>query len=496
MKKKIKIGKCVIFMIVGVIIWFGIEKVLAEPNISGWDNNAFSKVYKYSENYDAIFLGTSMSVTNISSEELYMNYGIRSLTLGSPEQPTYLTYYFLKEALNYQNPKVVIFDIESLFYAKENIENRIKENEYQYVHFLLDGMKNSSSKKGAIEDAKKIVSDINEWDYWSPMYNNHAKWENLSKSNFVNTENKSLMNGNLMLFDFDENSDRNMDIYEIENTGEVEQIDSINIQYFEKIVDICKEKKIKLLLVRGKRQIDWDWKKYNTIQKLSNEYGLEYIDINLLENEIGFNSKYDSADGSHLNILGAQKWTSYLGKQLVNFIAENSIEKKIDKNFYKEEQRYDSLIQSIELKKRLYESLDREALFNVINEIVNDNKYGICIWGRKEVFDELEEDISQMLPGLEISESDTGGLYYVNNTFPIQIEYDELNDRNSISINKKNITINQNGLNIIIYDKNNDLIIYNTFFDINVDRMKTVCRVNNSGTLQKEIEGNKWINIY
>ena len=100
-----------------------------------------------------------MAVINISNEELYLNYGISSMTLGEPEQPLFLTYYTLKEALNYQNPKVVLFDIQSLFYSEQFIKEKFLSDERHYIHFSLDGMRNIKIKKMALEEAKKYKTE-------------------------------------------------------------------------------------------------------------------------------------------------------------------------------------------------------------------------------------------------------------------------------------------------------------------------------------------------
>lgn len=107
------------------------------------------------------------------------------MTLGEPEQPLFLTYYTLKEALNYQNPKVVLFDIQSLFYSEQFIKEKFLSDERHYIHFSLDGMRNIKIKKMALEEAKKYKTDLNVWDYYIDMHYNHSNWQDLTKDNFV-----------------------------------------------------------------------------------------------------------------------------------------------------------------------------------------------------------------------------------------------------------------------------------------------------------------------
>ena len=64
---------------------------------------------------DVLFLGSSHAAAAFSPQELYDGYGITSYNLGSEQQNLLITYYWLKEALRYQSPKVVVLDCLMLF---------------------------------------------------------------------------------------------------------------------------------------------------------------------------------------------------------------------------------------------------------------------------------------------------------------------------------------------------------------------------------------------
>ena len=512
--------KGTIFIILGIIMWEGVLNVTSEPNTSGWDNEAFTRIYNNRNSYDVLCLGTSMAVTNISSEELFLNYNITMTTLGSPEQPIYLSYYYLEEALKYQSPKIVLFDVQSLFYTEENIEQRIQENEYQYVHFLLDNMKMGKVKKKVIEEVKNIDPDIDKWDYYSKMYNSHSNWENISVDNFKKPENDALMNGNLMLFRFDENSNRTVDVFEVENTDKIEEINNYNMLYLKKMVDLCDQKEVKLVFVRGQRQVDWSWDKYNTIERVASEYGVDSMDINLVEYEIGFDSRFDSDDGTHLNVLGAKKWTDFLGEYLSKNIIHTS-ETGIEKKYEKEKEKYNNILEFMEIKKKLCQSYTFAKYIDTLCEIKN-KEVAIMISVNDDAFSTIsDQDISRLKKlGLSADfknkEKNSYAALIEGNNLCEKLDEQgveisgNLDDNTkieiksgggiskyiaSIMINEKETLSGGKGINIVVYDKKCSKVLSSVYFDTCLQENSLTYKIDEYGIKKMEVAENEWENV-
>ena len=63
--------------------------------------------------------------------------------------------------------------------------------------------------------------------------------------------------------------------------------------------------------------MNWSMEKHNGVENLAKELGVEYLDMNLLNNEINIDWKKDSRDkGDHLNYTGSLKTTKFLGEYL------------------------------------------------------------------------------------------------------------------------------------------------------------------------------------
>ena len=60
---------------------------------------------------DFVFVGSSQMFTTVVPAVLWEEYGMTSYDFGANEQPMYLSYYYIKEALKYQNPKAIVLEV-------------------------------------------------------------------------------------------------------------------------------------------------------------------------------------------------------------------------------------------------------------------------------------------------------------------------------------------------------------------------------------------------
>ena len=103
----------------------------------------------------------------------------------------------------------------------------------------------------------------------------------------------------------------------MQETEEEEPVEGAPLHWFKKIVRLCREKGIQLILYSSPSPVNYNYKKHNGLQKLADQYSLEYLDLNLKLEEIGIDWAVDTLDkGDHLNISGAEKVTKYLGDYL------------------------------------------------------------------------------------------------------------------------------------------------------------------------------------
>ena len=73
--------KVIFFILLLSGIWIIVENVLQVQKFVDWNMKGTQKVIEKPGYYDILFSGTSMSITNISAEELYLKHGIAGISL-------------------------------------------------------------------------------------------------------------------------------------------------------------------------------------------------------------------------------------------------------------------------------------------------------------------------------------------------------------------------------------------------------------------------------
>ena len=84
-----------------------------------------------------------------------------------------------------------------------------------------------------------------------------------------------------------------------------------------RIVKFCRKEEITLLLVSAPSPGNYNMEKHNTLSAYAKEQELDYLDLNLLTEQIGISWETDMLDGDdHMNLSGSLKVTDYLAEYL------------------------------------------------------------------------------------------------------------------------------------------------------------------------------------
>ena len=256
---------------------------------------------------DVLFTGNSDVYRGVSPMALYNEYGITSYNFVSSGQRMWIAYAMLEEALKYQNPKIVFFNVDELYYTSKTNGG---------AHKVYDNMLFGKAKINAILDSNYERPFIEKLSHFLPIFTYHDRYKELTALDFK------------YAFKNYSNPTKGMDLVAIQKsliydenymkkTDEVRKIPDKNIEYLDKMRELCQSKEIEFILVSIPSPDSWSYKNHNAVEAYAQEYNLKFLDLNLELDEIGINWDLDTSDGGdHLNVYGAEKVALYLGKYL------------------------------------------------------------------------------------------------------------------------------------------------------------------------------------
>jgi len=304
MKTYVKRALCIVLCIAIAIggLWY-MDRVLKMKRVDGI--LSMQNFYAQPEgSVDVLLVGNSHSGINVDTATLWKEYGIASYNLWGGVQPLWNSYHFIVEALKYQTPKVIALEITAAIsdYEYSEDQNQIKNTV---------GMKLSKNKLEAV----KVSAPKDKWlnlMLGFPMY--HNRFDELSYDDFANfpwSDGLENFKGSYLLY--------GVGSYEFESAEGVTECREIMYkqeEYLMKIIDLCKEKNIPLLLFKSTALERKDAQEiFNTVSVIAEENGLNFLNMNLLDEEVGITPADYSTD-RHMNGSGARKVARYMGAYL------------------------------------------------------------------------------------------------------------------------------------------------------------------------------------
>lgn len=453
---KVKIIKIISFVLIFCVLLYSVSRVLRFKQDGIYSNKMF---YKQKNNtIDVLFIGSSHVYCDIDTAVLYKEYGISSFNLSSSGLSLINSYFYLKEALKTQKPKLVVFEAFIL---------SVYSDDYMAFYPILGifGLKFSLDKINLI----KLQIPRNKWDeFFNPFYQYHSRYSSLNKNDFYDKEKYSKG------FYVNTTSSAQKE----NNFFTEERLPLVNIveEYFRKLILLSKENNVPIAIIISPFMLNLnDQKKFNTVKYIANEYNIAFTNFNLNYSEYNLNLFEDFIDWNHLNYKGARKFTRYLGK----YLKENYDlpDRRGDPAYYSWEMNakyQDKEIYNFELKQ--YTNFNE-----YIEKVKNTEDYviGITMLGNYQSNDIVVQNIATNFNINEIYLQNTSyvidnnKLIYSSSASNNYLFYKEIGNYTDLvvdsgkklSINRTNYIKTTNGINIVIYDKFTEEIVDNIYLE-------------------------------
>lgn len=232
---------------------------------------------------DALFIGDSETYCAFVPLKIWRESGITSYVCGTSGQKLCYSMELLRKAFKNQNPKMVVLETNAIF------------------------------REFKTEDAITTKAQEN-----FSVFKYHNRWKNLKPAVIKAAVNYTVIdNTKGYLYNTTVDASSAKDYMKI--SEDFAEIPLKNARYVKDIRNYCERKGAKLVLISSPSTKNWNYKRHNSISKLAAELEVEYIDMNLLREEIPIDWKNDTRDkGDHLNYYGAVKVSSYLGKYFLS----------------------------------------------------------------------------------------------------------------------------------------------------------------------------------
>lgn len=320
MSRRIRLGvKFVLFFLVTALCVAGVERLITPKyyyNQQWPTTNTFRNFYKVKKNsVDVLMFGSSHAVATFNPQVMYDSCGITSYSLSCEQQSLVVSYYWLREALRYQSPRAVVLDTYMLHkYADASyVYNDLNCSEGS-IRKAMDCMRWSPLKWQAAREIARIDPTQSALSFTFPNIRYHARWSDLEESDY--TEESMIDHGSIRGYSVLADPAGEYTPFSKSDALAVEAEPMMETmrEYLDKIVDLCRERNIQLVLVNipcaepmGRYKSTWEY---------ARAHDLPYYDFNekKVYEESGYNSVTDGLN--HPNYHGAEKVTRYLGRLL------------------------------------------------------------------------------------------------------------------------------------------------------------------------------------
>lgn len=310
LKRIISVSSLVI--VLAAITLFLQEYLFCLDDSSAWRVRGF---YLEEENsLDVVLVGASDVFTGFSSALAYEKYGFTSYPLASDSASVEIWKSEITEIYKRQRPQKIVIEITGALYADDNkLYDNIGFRKY------VDGIPFSINKINTLMNAKLSENTLSycfpiikyHSDYGAPLknLNQHLYYANTGYAKYRGFSTKTtITDGENIISPIPEKEyplNKNAKCMLIEFLEFCKQMDYNDILFASFPHLIVNSEKVE--------------RRYrcNTAKRIINDYGFDYVDLENCYSEINLDIKNDFYSPDHLNVFGAEKFTEYFGRLLV-----------------------------------------------------------------------------------------------------------------------------------------------------------------------------------
>ena len=286
MKKKVNDTlKALVFVLILILLLTGVSYLMMprDNTEQQWKHDVSANAFRAEpeDTLDVLFFGDSEVYTNIMPLRIWSAEGITSYCVSSSKQNLWYTFQLMLDALQTQSPKIIFLEANAIF------------RYFTMDNFLLHGS-----------------------ELFFPVLKYHDRWKTISFSDLTAQTQYTYIH-NEKGYHFSKDIDPADTTHYGAPTKKMKQVSMVNRLYVQAIKSLCDRYHVRLVLLSTPSTKSWNMSKHNSAESMAKALGVEYLDLNLLQEEVPIDWSHDTRDkGDHLNIYGANKVSVYLAHYL------------------------------------------------------------------------------------------------------------------------------------------------------------------------------------
>lgn len=252
---------------------------------------------------DVLLVGSSHIGMNIDNQQIYDEFGISSFDLWVGMQPLWNSYYYLKEALHYQHPKVVMVDV---FLCGTTAEYSTKEVALKNIEYLPFGMNKIRASFASYEQWTDAVEAL----WGMPYY--HSRYDELTADDFASITDTGLSSPRQT-----EGAVTALNMLDYRAITDTLPLTAKNEEYLRKIIDLCKQENVSLVLMTAPFEAtEEETMRLNAVAQIAEEAQVPFLNYLKTWDTLGIDASTDFYDIGHFNNEGIAKFSHIIGQYL------------------------------------------------------------------------------------------------------------------------------------------------------------------------------------
>ena len=313
-KNKLWIVNTILFSILFAFLFIHVSYLFRPYSV-----NRVNIVGYYSEpedTIDVVFIGGSSTYVFWAPYIAWNEWGMSSYNFATDSMSPALLMGMIEEARKTQDPELFVIDLRALevrethpyFYTDAYLRNITDSLKYSFNRIKTTNYAFSYEQNGSQYNLENYLDLM--------MY--HATWQNLNLLNFDYVSNKMehpLKGFRMVDFAYHES-------FEMKDYSDITEKSTLSDSTNQILIDLleyCNKNNLNVLFTLNSfYQENDDVKKiYNYVAEVVESYGYDFLNTNDYYEEMEIDFSHDFYNRDHVNLYGAEKYTTFLGRYIV-----------------------------------------------------------------------------------------------------------------------------------------------------------------------------------